>query len=184
MPVIFKLSGDYMNKAIFFDRDGVLNEEVGYLYKIEKFKWIDGAKQAIKFCNDKNFLVIIVTNQGGIARGLYTEDDVKILHEFMQEDLRKIDAHIDAFYFCPHHPEGKIFEYAKICDCRKPKPGMIVKAAEDFEIDLKNSYLVGDAQRDIDAGKNAGLGGEFLFQGENLFEFVKKILEEKEFWEK
>ena len=159
-----------MNKAIFFDRDGVLNEEVGYLHEIEKFSWIDGAKQAIKFCNEKNFLVIVVTNQSGIARGFYTENDVKILHDFMQNDLKNFDAHIDAFYFCPHVSEDA-------CDCRKPKPGMIFRAAKDFDIDLKKSFLVGDSQRDIVAGKNAGLAGEFLFQGKNLFDVVQKLLD-------
>lgn len=159
-----------MNKAIFFDRDGVLNEEVGYLYEIEKFKWTAGAIQAIKFCNDKNILAIVVTNQSGIARGFYTENDVKILHEFMQNDLKKYSAHIDAFYFCPHYPDG-------VCNCRKPNPGMILEAAEDFNIDLKNSYLIGDSQRDIESGKNAGLRGEFLFLNGNLFELVKNILE-------
>lgn len=173
-----------MNQAIFFDRDGVLNEENGYLWEIEKFKWIDGAKQSIKLCNEKNFLAIVVTNQGGISKGLYIENDVKILHDFMQDELKKIGAHIDAFYFCPHHPEGKIKSYSKVCDCRKPKPGMIFRAAEDFQIDLKKSFLIGDSQRDIDAGRNAGLCGEFLFDGGNLFDLVKKILEEKISWEK
>lgn len=166
-----------MNPAIFFDRDGVLNEEVGYLHEIEKFVWVEGAKQAIKLCNEKNILAIVVTNQSGISRKFYSADDVKILHEFMQKDLKKIGAGIDAFYFCPHISED-------FCDCRKPKPGMIFQAAKDFDIDLKKSFLIGDSQRDIEAGKNAGLAEEFLFSGGNLFEFVKKILEEKVFWEK
>lgn len=166
-----------MNSAIFFDRDGVLNEEVGYLYEVENFKWIDGAKQAIKLCNEKNILAVVVTNQSGIARGFYTADDVKILHEFMQDELKKVGAHIDAFYFCPHISED-------FCECRKPKPGMIFQAAKDFNIDLKKSFLIGDSPRDIEAGENAGLAGEFLFSGGNLFDVVKNILEEKIFWEK
>lgn len=166
-----------MNRAIFFDRDGVLNEEVGYLHEVEKFFWIEGAQQAIKLCNEKNFLAIVVTNQSGIARGFYTENDVKILHDFMQSELKNFGAHIDAFYFCPHISED-------FCECRKPKAGMIFQAAKDFDIDLKKSFLIGDSQRDIDAGKNAGLAEEFLFQGGNLFEVVKKILEGKIFWEK
>ena len=166
-----------MNKAIFFDRDGVLNEEIGYLYEIEKFKWIDGAREAIKFCNEKNFLTIVVTNQSGVARGYYTEDDVKKIHNFMQEDLKNFSAHIDAFYYCPHHPESEIEIYKKICDCRKPKPGMILQAAKDFDIDLKNSILFGDSQRDLDAAKNAGLKAEIFFSGGNLFQAVKNSLE-------
>ncbi len=162
--------GDNMNRAIFFDRDGVLNEEVGYLYEIEKFKWTAGAIQAIKFCNDKNILAIVVTNQSGIARGFYTSDDVKNLHDYMQAELKKFDAHIDAFYFCPHYPDN-------VCDCRKPKPGMILQAAKDFDIDLKESYLIGDSQRDIESGKNAGLRGEILFLSGNLFEVIKNLWE-------
>ena len=162
-----------MNKAIFFDRDGVLNEEVGYLFEIEKFKWIDGAKETIKLCNEKNFLAVVVTNQSGVARNFYTEDDVKKIHDFMQEELRKIDARIDAFYYCPHHPEGVVEKYKKICDCRKPKPGMILQAAKDFDIDLKNSILFGDSQRDLDAAKNAGLKAGIFFGGGNLFDLAK-----------
>ena len=159
-----------MNRAIFFDRDGVLNKEVGYLHEIEKFFWIDGAKQAIKFCNEKNFLAIVITNQSGIARKFFTENDVKILHDFMQNDLKNFGAHIDAFYFCPHITED-------FCECRKPKPGMIFQAAKDFNIDLKKSFLIGDSQRDIDAGKNAGLAGEIFFDGGNLFEVLKNHIE-------
>ena len=162
-----------MNKAIFFDRDGVLNEEVGYLFEIEKFKWIDGAKETIKLCNEKNFLAVVVTNQSGVARNFYTEDDVKKIHDFMQEELKKIDARIDAFYYCPHHPEGVVEKYKKICDCRKQKPGMILQAAKDFDIDLKNSILFGDSQRDLDAAKNAGLKAGIFFGGGNLFDLAK-----------
>jgi len=161
-----------MNKAVFFDRDGVLNEEVGYLFEVEKFRWIDGAVDSIKFCNEKNFLVIVVTNQSGVARNFYTEDDVKKIHDFMQTDLKKFSAHIDAFYYCPHHPEGVVEKYKKICDCRKPKPGMILQAAKDFDIDLKQSILFGDSQRDIEAANNAGVKGIF-FSGGNLFDLLK-----------
>lgn len=161
-----------MNKAVFFDRDGVLNEEVGYLFEVEKFRWIEGAIDAIKLCNEKNFLAIVVTNQSGVARNFYTEDDVKKIHDFMQEDLKKFNAHIDAFYYCPHHADGVVEKYKKICDCRKPKPGMILQAAKDFDIDLKQSILFGDSQRDIDAANNAGVKGIF-FNGGNLFDLVK-----------
>lgn len=159
-----------MNKAIFFDRDGVLNEEVGYLYEIEKFKWMAGAIQAVKFCNDKNILTVVVTNQSGIARGFYTDNDVKILHDYMQAELKKFGAHIDAFYYCPHYPDG-------VCDCRKPRPGMILQAAKDFNIDLKKSFLIGDSPRDIHAGKSAGLRDSILFLEGNLFDVVKNLWE-------
>ena len=164
-----------MNSAIFFDRDGVLNEEVGYLHEISKFKWIDGAVDAVKLCNEKNFLVIVVTNQSGIARGLYTEDDTKKLHNFMQTELEKFGAHIDAFYYCPHHPEGKVAAYRKICDCRKPEPGLILRACKDFDIDVAKSILIGDSDRDIEAGRRAGIGKLIRFQGGNLFDVMKNI---------
>ena len=166
-----------MNSAIFFDRDGVLNEEVGYLHEIEKFKWIDGAIDAVKFCNEKNFLAIVVTNQSGIARGIYTEADTQKLHNFMQTELEKFGAHIDAFYYCPHHPEGKIDAYKKICDCRKPKPGLILRACSDFDIDVKKSVLIGDSARDIDAGRRAGIDNLILFDGGNLYNVIKKVLD-------
>ena len=161
----------FLNKAVFFDRDGVLNEEIGYLFEVEKFKWTLGAIDSL--CNEKNFLVIVVTNQSGVARNFYAEDDVKKIHDFMQNDLKNFGAHIDAFYYCPHHPEGVVEKYKKVCNCRKPKPGMILQAAKDFDIDLKQSILFGDSQRDIDAAKNAGLKAGIFFSGGNLFDLVK-----------
>ncbi|MBQ9497072.1 MAG: HAD-IIIA family hydrolase, partial [Selenomonadaceae bacterium] len=107
-----------MIRAIFFDRDGVLNEEVGYLWEIEKFKWVNGAREAIKFCNERGLPAIVVTNQGGIARGLYTAREVDALHNFMQKSLSELGAHIDAFYYCPHHPEGIVEEFSVACECR------------------------------------------------------------------
>ena len=166
-----------MNAAIFFDRDGVLNEEVGYLWQIEKFAWIDGARDAIKFCNERGFLVVVVTNQGGIARGLYTHAEVYALHDFMQKSLAQVGAHIDAFYFCPHHPEGVVPEFSIICDCRKPKPGLILRACAELDIDPKRSILIGDAQRDIDSARAAGLRDAIFFAGGNIFETVKTEVE-------
>lgn len=166
-----------MNAAIFFDRDGVLNAEVGYLWQIEKFAWIDGARDAIKFCNERGLLVVVVTNQSGIARGMYTAADVAKLHDFMQKSLSEVGAHIDAFYFCPHHPEGTVAEFAVTCDCRKPKPGMILRACEELQIDPARSILFGDSQRDIDSARAAGLRDGILFTGGNLFEAVKTEVE-------
>ena len=161
-----------MNRAIFFDRDGVLNEEVGYLWEVEKFKWIDGAREAIKLCNEKNFLTIIVTNQGGIAKALYTAKEVDALHEFMQKSLSEIGAHIDAFYYCPHHPD-----FSGDCSCRKPKPGLILRACEDLKINPAQSILIGDAKRDIEAAQAAGLRAGIFFTGGSLLEVVKAELE-------
>ena len=162
-----------MIQAIFFDRDGVLNEEVGYLWEIEKFKWIDGARDAIKFCNERGILTIVVTNQGGIARGLYTSKEVDALHNFMQKSLSEVGAHIDAFYYCPHHPEGTVKKFSIVCDCRKPKPGLILQACKDFKINPAQAILFGDAERDIEAAKAAGLRAGIFFAGENLLDAVK-----------
>lgn len=161
-----------MNRAVFFDRDGVLNEEVGYLWEVARFKWIEGAREAIKLCNKRGFLTVVVTNQGGIAKNLYTSKEVDALHNFMQESLSEIGAHLDAFYYCPHHPD-----FSGACDCRKPKPGLILKACKDLNIAPAQSIMFGDAERDMDAAKAAGLQAGILFTGGNLFEVVKAELD-------
>ena len=166
-----------MIRAIFFDRDGVLNEEVGYLWEIEKFKWVDGAREAIKFCNERGLLAIVVTNQGGIARGLYMAREVDALHNFMQEELARLGAHIDAFYYCPHHPEGVVEEFSVACECRKPKPGLILRACQDFKINPSEAILFGDSDRDIKAAEAAGLRAGIFFAGGNLLEVVRHHVE-------
>lgn len=166
-----------MRQAIFFDRDGVLNEEVGYLWEVERFKWIEGARKAVKLCNDSGLLAVVVTNQGGIARGLYTARDVDNLHAFMQRGLSEVGAHIDAFYYCPHHPEGVVENFNVVCDCRKPKPGLILRACKELDIDPARSIMFGDSQRDIEAAKAAGLRNGIFFAGGNLFDAVKAELE-------
>ena len=162
-----------MIEAIFFDRDGVLNEEVGYLWQVENFKWVDGARDAIKFCNEHGILSIVVTNQSGIARGLYTSKDVNALHNFMQRSLVEVGAHIDGFYFCPHHPD-----FSGECDCRKPKPGMILQACKDFKINPANAILFGDSKRDIEAAEAAKLRTGIFFTEGNLLDAVKNYFEE------
>ena len=166
-----------MNRAVFFDRDGVLNEEVGYLWEIERFEWIDGAREAIKLCNERGFLAVVVTNQGGIAKNLYTARDVDALHNFMQESLSEIGAHIDAFYYCPHHIDGTIKELSVECECRKPKPGLILKACEELKIEPARSIMFGDKERDMGAARAAGLRAGIFFRGGNLLEVVKAELE-------
>ena len=167
-----------MIQAIFFDRDGVLNEEVGYLWEIERFQWIDGAREAIKFCNERGILTIVVTNQSGIARGMYTAHHVDALHEFMQKSLAEVDAHIDGFYYCPHYPEGSVKEFSVVCDCRKPKPGMILKACKEFQIQPAQAILFGDSERDIEAAKAAGLRAGIFFSGGNLLEKILQHVED------
>ena len=159
-------------KAIFFDRDGTLNVEVGYLYEFEKFKWIDGAIEAVKYCNDNGYLAIVVTNQSGVARGYYTEADVKELHRRMNEELSKHSAHIDDFFYCPHHPEGIVDKYRVDCECRKPKPGLIEEACRKYDIDKSQSLMIGDKPRDVECGENAGVRS-VLFNGDNLLNLIK-----------
>ena len=164
------------NKAIFFDRDGTLNVEVGYLYEIDKFKWIDGAREAIKFCNDNGYLAIVVTNQSGVARGFYTEEDIINLHNFIQEELAKVGAHIDDFFYCPHHSTGVVEKYSIDCECRKPKSKLIEDACKKYDIDKSKSLMIGDKPRDVECGKNAGVYS-VLFDGDNLLNTIKFALE-------
>ena len=138
-----------MKPAVFIDRDGTINMEKHYLHKIEDFEFIHGSDKAIKMLNDKGFLVIIVTNQSGVARGFYNEEDVKKLHDHMKQELNKVGAHFDAIYYCPHHDESVIKQYKIDCDCRKPKTGMFNSAKKEFDIDLNNSWMIGDKKEDI-----------------------------------
>lgn len=151
-----------MNKAVFFDRDGTINVDINYLYKIEDFKFIDGLPEFIKKFNDLDYKVIVVTNQAGIARGYYTENDMHKLHEYINEELGRIGAHIDAFYFCPHHPE-----FTGDCNCRKPKAGMIEQAIKDFDIDVTQSVLFGDKSWDVEAGEKCGIKS-FIIEDSNF----------------
>lgn len=164
-----------MSKAVFFDRDGTINVEVGYLYKFDDFKWIEGAIDAIRFCNRHEFLAIVITNQSGIARGFYSEADVLKLHRQINDELAKHGAHIDDFFYCPHHPRGAIEKYAVNCQCRKPKPKLILDACEKYSVDKSQSILIGDMPRDIESAINAGIRG-YLFDGVNLLSTLKSAL--------
>ena len=145
--------------AAFLDRDGVLNRDHGYVHKSEDFEWLPGAREAIKRLNDAGRLVIVVSNQAGIARGLYAPADVERLHRWVNTELTKAGAHIDAFYYCPHHPtEGK-GDYRRACDCRKPEPGMLLQAMRDWPVDTAGSFMVGDKEIDMQAAMAAGIRG-------------------------
>lgn len=163
-----------MNKALFLDRDGVINKEKNYLYKIEDFEFIDGVFETCKYFQEKGYLIIIITNQAGIARGKYTEDDYEILTNWMIKEFEKNDIQISKVYHCPHHPD-----FSGDCECRKPNPGMILQAQRDFDIDLSQSILVGDKNSDIEAGINAGIKMNYLVEtGHEIYEnrFNVKIL--------
>lgn len=162
-------------KAAFFDRDGVLNVDKSYLYKIEDLEWIDGAKEALAYLTQQGYSVFVVTNQSGIARGYYTVDDMNKLHDFMAQQVAAAGGKIEKFYYCPHLPEGKIAEYAVECDCRKPKPGLILRAFEEYDIDKDAAFLIGDKPRDVESAEAAGIKG-YLFSGGNLLNFVKEIV--------
>ena len=176
------------DKAIFLDRDGVINIEVGYLSNPNDFKIIEGTIEALKILNKKDFLLIVVTNQAGIARGYYTEDDLKDVHHKMRYVLKQHEVTLIDIFYCPHHPE-----FTGSCNCRKPNPGMILEAKKKYNIDIENSYMVGDTLNDIQTGiaakcktvlvltgygieeqkKIGSIKPDMIFK--NLYEFAKHI---------
>ena len=160
-----------MKKAVFFDRDGVLNVDKGYHYKIETFEWIQGAREAIKFLNNLEFLVIVITNQSGVSRGYYSEKKVINLHEWMNKDLRNCNAEINDFFYSTELPSKNKKTR------RKPNPAMINEAIIKYSIDRKKSFMIGDKQSDVEAAQNAFIKG-YLFDGGNLFHHIKRILKE------
>lgn len=152
-------------KAVFLDRDGTINEEKNYLYKIEDFEFIPGAPEAIKKLKDEGYLVVVVSNQSGIARGYFDEQAVDRLHHHIQSELFEYGTSIDAFYYCPHHPKAGLGKYKVACECRKGAPGMLLQAARDHNIDLKQSYIIGDKLADIEAGERAGCQSILVLTG-------------------
>ena len=183
--------------VVFLDRDGTINEEVNYLHRPEDLRLIGGAAEAIRLLNESGYRVIVVTNQAGVARGYYTEEDVKRLHCYMNVLLGREGAHVDAFYYCPHHPEYGIGIYKRTCRCRKPDIGMFEQAEADLpgKIDRSRSYMIGDKLLDTQAGKRfgvcgilvgtgygeslrneAGASGQYDYYADNLLEAVCAIL--------
>ena len=153
--------------ALFLDRDGVVNKDFGHVYKIEDIKFIDGIFELVKFANKKKYKVIIITNQSGIGRGFYSKKEFLILMDWVKKKFLENNSVIDKFYYCPHHPKYGKGRYLKDCNFRKPKPGMILKAKKEMNIDLKNSVLVGDKITDISAGLSAGLNKIIYFSNKN-----------------
>lgn len=163
-----------LKPALFLDRDGVLNEDQGYVHRWEDFRWIPGAKETVAAFNRAGWLVIVVTNQSGVGRGYYTEDDMHALHRRVDAELAQAGAHIDAWYFCPMHPDAKLERYRHPDPPnRKPNPGMILQALQDWPIDAAASLLIGDKPSDLEAALRAGLRGE-LFTGGNLQSFLEQ----------
>jgi D-glycero-D-manno-heptose 1,7-bisphosphate phosphatase len=161
-----------LKPALFLDRDGVLNEDRGYVHRWEDFRWIPGAKAAVAAFNRAGWLVIVVTNQSGVGRGYYTEDEVHALHAQMQAELVAAGGRIDAFYHAPQHPEAEDAAYRHPDPpLRKPNPGMILQALADWPIDREASLLVGDKPSDLEAALRAGIKG-VLFEGGDLRQFL------------
>ena len=161
-----------MMKAIFLDRDGTVNEEMGYINHPDRFIIFPFVGESIKIFNQLDFLVIIITNQSGIARGYYTESLVNELHDRLIREMEKQGARISAIYYCPHHPtEGK-GEYRKECDCRKPKPGLVLRAMKEFQISLQDSCLIGDRYQDVIMAKRLEMKAGLVLTGYGLGEFT------------
>lgn len=173
------------NRAVFFDRDGTLNEEVGYLSDPEQLLLYPGAARALRMVKERGMLALVVTNQSGVARGYFDESAVHAVHRRMAELLERQGAGIDGFYYCPHHPDEGSGIYRRDCTCRKPKPGMLLKAAEELNLDLGSSYMVGDTMRDMEAARNAGVRGVLVKtgyggsdgSGEHSFQTASDVLE-------
>ena len=162
--------------AAFLDRDGVLNEDIGFAHRPDQIRWIPGAIDAVKRLNQLGFLVFIVTNQAGIARGLYTEDHVRALHAWMSSELERHGARIDDFRFSPHHPDFGGGLYQHLADWRKPEPGMLIDLMRNWPVLAEPSFMIGDRDTDVQAAQAAGIRG-FLFSGRNLLEKINEILD-------
>lgn len=155
-----------MNKAIFLDRDGTINVEKNYLYKIEDFEFLPGVIEGLKLLQDAGFLLIIITNQSGIARGYYTEEDFNRLNNWMLNQLAENGVNITKVYYCPHLPEATVKEYRIDCECRKPKLGMYYQAIHDYDIDLGQSYAIGDKIRDCAICESTDCNGYLIGDNE------------------
>ncbi len=147
-----------LRPAAFIDRDGVLNEDRGYVFRREDFVWMPGAQRALARLNQAGFALVVVTNQSGVGRGLYSWQDMLALHAQMAQDLQPLGLQFTAIMACPHHPEAAVAEYRQACNCRKPQPGMVLQAAQAHGLDLSASWLFGDKAGDITAGRRAGVG--------------------------
>lgn len=161
-----------MQKAVFLDRDGVINDgTLYYTFKTEDFRLNTGVIEGLKLLQDAGFILVVVTNQSGVAKGVYTVQDVNVTHVYMLDLLKENDIQISAVYFCPHHPD------VSMCNCRKPATGMIDQAVQELNIDVKKSYLIGDSKRDVEAAVKAGLTPVKTTKNENILPWCKKIVE-------
>jgi D-glycero-D-manno-heptose 1,7-bisphosphate phosphatase len=167
-----------LRPAVFLDRDGTLNEDTGYVHRWEDFRWLPGAKAAIRRLRNSGAYVFVVTNQSGVARGMFGEDAVTALHAKMRDDLRASGADVDDIRYCPHHPDASVTTYRQVCACRKPAPGMILDLIAHWPVDAAASVMVGDKEIDAEAGRAAGVAAEIV-PGGKLEGFVERFLRQK-----
>jgi D-glycero-D-manno-heptose 1,7-bisphosphate phosphatase len=154
-----------MRPAVFIDRDGTINEQRGYINHMRRFVLLPGVGEAISLLNKNNHIVVVTSNQSGVARGYFPIELVQDIHELMKGELEKDNAYLDGIYFCPHHPDGVVPEYRRECGCRKPNIGLIKKAAAELDMDMEASYVIGDRLLDIEFAHNANLPGILVLTG-------------------
>jgi len=193
------LSGE--RRAVFIDRDGTISEEVGYVNHVSRYRVFPFAADAVRALNEAGWLAVLVTNQAGVARGYFKEEMVGAVHGVLTAELERGGARLDAVYYCPHHPSVGEPPYRLDCDCRKPRPGLIRRAAEELGLDLRRCWMVGDRHSDTELARNAGVRSAFVLTGygrgelehqshawrhqpdlvaENLLEAVRKIIEDSD----
>lgn len=175
MEPVGRGEGTQPRPAVFLDRDGVLNEDTGYVHRRADLKWVAGARAAVRLFNDSGYLVFVVTNQSGVARGLYGEADVRALHDFMQVELAAAGARVDDWRYCPFHPDAAVARYRAVHPWRKPAPGMILDLMAHWPVDARRSLLIGDNPTDVAAAEAAGIRGH-LFAGGDLLAFARTLL--------
>jgi D-glycero-D-manno-heptose 1,7-bisphosphate phosphatase len=164
--------------AVFLDRDGTLNHDTGYVYRTADFRWLPGAVTAVRALNARGYYVFVVTNQSGVARGLYDEAAIRDLHDWMNDELRAAGARVDDFRYCPHHPEASVAAYRIICPCRKPAAGMLLDLMKAWPVIREGSIMIGDRESDAEAGRAAGIASAIVPPG-SLDRFVDKMLRQQ-----
>lgn len=161
-------------RAAFFDRDGVLNVDFGYVSEPARLVWRATAVESVKLLNERGILVFVVTNQSGVARGLFDEDDVRVFHAHMQAGLARAGAHVDDFRYCPHHPEGIVAAFRRECECRKPAGGMIRDLLREYVLDPNMCHLFGDKASDLEAAASEGVAGTIVKADDRLVDLVRR----------